>query len=66
MPLSILVSDHDNAASPQIHARPLAAAVPNAVLIESQGGGHPLHFSRPAEVLAAIDALAARIKGQSQ
>lgn len=65
-PLSVLVSDRDNATSPIIHSRPLAAAAPHAVLIESQGGGHPLHFSKPAEVLAAIDALAARIKAQSR
>ncbi|MBX3455593.1 alpha/beta hydrolase [Ferrovibrio sp.] len=65
-PLSILVSDQDNATSPVIHSRPLAAQVPHAVLIESQGGGHPLHFSRQAEVLAAIDGLVARTRAQSQ
>lgn len=63
-PLSVMVSDFDNATAPVIHSRPLAAAVPHAVLIESQGGGHPLHFSKPGEVLAAIDALAVRIKTQ--
>ncbi len=53
-PLLILVSDRDNSTSPQIHAHALARQVPNATLIEVKGGGHPLHFSRPAEVLAAI------------
>lgn len=59
VPLIILVSDEDNAASPIIHSRPLAAAVPQAELIEVQGGGHPLHFTRPQLVLDAIDRAAA-------
>jgi pimeloyl-ACP methyl ester carboxylesterase len=60
VPLIILVSDEDNAASPIIHSRPLAAAAPNAELIEVRGGGHPLHFTRPHSVLDAIDRAAAK------
>jgi len=55
VPLIVLVSDEDNAASPIIHSRPLAAAVPGAQLVEISGGGHPLHFTRPQLVLEAID-----------
>lgn len=59
VPLIVLVSDEDNAASPIIHSRPLAAAVSGAQLIEVSGGGHPLHFTRPQVVLDAIDRAAA-------
>lgn len=55
VPLILLVSDEDTAASPVIHSRPLAAAVPGAELVEVTGGGHPLHFTRPEIVMAAID-----------
>lgn len=61
VPLLILASDEDQAASPLIHARPLAAQVPDAELREVTGGGHPLHFSRPAEVIAALQDLAGRL-----
>lgn len=59
VPLILLVSDEDNAASPAIHSRRLAAAVPGAELIDVMGGGHPLHFTRPQVVLEAIDRAAA-------
>lgn len=55
VPLIVLVSDEDNAASPVIHSRPLAATVPGVELVEVAGGGHPLHFTRPEIVLEAID-----------
>lgn len=60
VPLVILVSDEDTAASPVIHSRPLAAQVPGAELIEVTGGGHPLHFSRRADVLAALERAVSR------
>lgn len=61
-PLTILASDTDNAASPIIHARPLAAQVPNSVMVETPGGGHPLHFSRPEAVIQAIEDLVDRVR----
>jgi pimeloyl-ACP methyl ester carboxylesterase len=60
VPLIVLVSDEDNATSPVIHSRPLAAEVPQAELVTVMGGGHPLHFTRPEIVLSAIDRAAAR------
>lgn len=59
MPLIVLASDKDNAASPMIHSHPLAAAVAGSELVEVPGGGHPLHFTRPQAVLQAIDRAAA-------
>lgn len=59
-PLLILVSDKDGSTSPQIHSHALAREVPGAELIEVTGGGHPLHFSRPADVLAAVERIAAK------
>ena len=60
LPVAIVVNDADRSVSSHIHGRALAAAVPGAELIVTDGGGHPLHFSRPESVLAAIELVAAQ------
>jgi pimeloyl-ACP methyl ester carboxylesterase len=60
LPVVIVVNDADRSVSSRIHGRALAASVPGADLIVTDGGGHPLHFSRPESVLAAIDLAAMR------
>lgn len=60
MPVAIVVNDDDKSVSSTIHGRQLAAALTNVELVVTDGGGHPLHFSRPASVLAAIDWAAAK------
>lgn len=60
LPVVIVVNDGDRSVSSRIHGRALAAAVAGAELVVTDGGGHPLHFSRPASVLAAIDLAAAK------
>jgi len=60
MPVIIVVNDADTSVWSTAHGRPLAAAVQDAELVVTEGGGHPLHFSRPASVLAAIAWAAAR------
>lgn len=60
MPVAIVVNDEDASVWSTVHGRPLAAMLPDVELIVTDGGGHPLHFSRPASVLAAIDWAAAK------
>jgi len=60
MPVAIVVNDADTSVWSKIHGRPLASVLSDAELVVTDGGGHPLHFSRPASVLAAIDWAAAR------
>jgi pimeloyl-ACP methyl ester carboxylesterase len=65
LPVVIVVNDADRSVSSFIHGRPLAAQIPGAELVVTNGGGHPLHFSRPAAVLAAIDMAASKAGYQS-
>ncbi len=60
MPVAIVVNDADTSVWSKIHGRPLASVLSDIELIVTDGGGHPLHFSRPASVLAAIDWAAAK------
>ena len=59
MPVAIVINDEDKSVLSAIHGRQLAVALTEVELIVTDGGGHPLHFSRPASVLAAIDWAAA-------
>jgi len=59
-PTVIITGDCDRTVSPKIHARAAAALIPNAKLIELAGIGHMLPHAAPAEIIAAIDELAAR------
>lgn len=60
LPVAIVVNDSDTSVSSRIHGRALAGALSEVELVVTDGGGHPLHFSRPASVLAAIDWAAAK------
>lgn len=60
MPVAIVINDQDKSVVSAVHGRQLAAVLADVELIVTDGGGHPLHFSRPASVLAAIDWAAAR------
>lgn len=60
LPVEIVVDEGDPSVSPVIHGRRLAQEIPGAALAVTTGGGHPLHFSRPAAVLQAIDRAAQR------
>jgi pimeloyl-ACP methyl ester carboxylesterase len=53
-PLIILTADKDSVVSPKLHARPLAAAVPGAVLEEWPGAGHMPHHIYPSAVADAV------------
>ncbi|HEX4552353.1 MAG TPA: alpha/beta fold hydrolase [Xanthobacteraceae bacterium] len=59
-PTVIITGDRDRTVSPRIHARAVAALIPNAKLIELAGVGHMLPHVAPAAIIAAIDELAAR------
>lgn len=60
LPVAIIVNDADTSVWSKIHGRPLASMLTDVELVVTDGGGHPLHFSRPASVLAAIDWAAAK------
>lgn len=62
MPAIILADDGDPTVSTAIHARPLAAAMPEAELRLLPGAGHMIPHSRTQAVLTAIDDVAARAK----
>jgi pimeloyl-ACP methyl ester carboxylesterase len=59
-PTVIITGDCDRTVSPKIHARAAAALIPDAKLVELAGIGHMLPHAAPAEIIAAIDELAAR------
>jgi pimeloyl-ACP methyl ester carboxylesterase len=57
-PTVIITGDRDRTVSPRIHARAVAALIPNAKLVELAGIGHMLPHVAPAAIIAAIDELA--------
>lgn len=59
MPLEVLHGDADETVGLEVHSAPLAAAARNATLTVFPGVGHMLHHAREAEVVAALDRLAA-------
>jgi pimeloyl-ACP methyl ester carboxylesterase len=60
VPIVILTGAADTTVSPSLHARAIAAAVPNARLIVLEGVGHMPHHTNADEVIAAIEQLATR------
>lgn len=62
MPIFVVANDDDRIVSPALHSRKLAKDAPHAELIIVEGGGHPLHFSRPDAVLDAIGRAAAAVR----
>lgn len=60
VPLAVIAGDADGIVSTSIHARQIAAEVAGARLTILPGTGHMPHHTHRAEVLAAIDSVAAR------
>jgi pimeloyl-ACP methyl ester carboxylesterase len=58
-PTVIITGDRDTVVSPDIHARALAAKLPNSKLVVLDGVGHMPHHVSPDRVVAAIDEVAA-------
>jgi pimeloyl-ACP methyl ester carboxylesterase len=57
-PTVIITGDRDTVVSPNIHARALAAKLPNSKLVVLEGIGHMPHHVAPDRVVAAIDDVA--------
>jgi pimeloyl-ACP methyl ester carboxylesterase len=55
VPLVILTGDSDSVVSPALHSAALHRAVPHSEQIVLRGAGHPLPYSHPRAVIAAID-----------
>lgn len=62
VPTAIITGDQDGVVLTKIHSYGSAAAIPGATLQVLAGVGHSPHHSRPAEVLAGIEALVARVE----
>ena len=65
-PTVIVTGDADTTVSPHIHARAIAAAIPNARLIVLDGVGHMPHHADADAVVAAIDQLRARTSAMTK
>jgi pimeloyl-ACP methyl ester carboxylesterase len=59
-PTVIITGDRDTVVSPDIHARALAAKLPNSKLVVLEGVGHMPHHVAADRVVAAIDDVAAK------
>jgi pimeloyl-ACP methyl ester carboxylesterase len=59
-PTVIITGDRDTVVSPDIHARALAAKLPNSKLVVLEGVGHMPHHVAPDQIVSAIDEIAAR------
>jgi pimeloyl-ACP methyl ester carboxylesterase len=59
VPTAILTGDADETVSPQLHARAVAAVLPDARLVILPGIGHMPHHVATDEVIAAIDLISA-------
>lgn len=60
VPTEILHATGDRSVGCQIHAEPLARAIPGAQLTTIDSASHMPHHTHPADVVAAIDRAAAR------
>ncbi len=58
-PTVVLTGDADDTVSPNLHARAVAAALPDARLVILPGIGHMPHHVATDEVIAAIDSVSA-------
>jgi pimeloyl-ACP methyl ester carboxylesterase len=59
VPTVIITGSADTTVWPSIHARIIAAAIPQARLVELEGAGHMPHHTHTDEVVAAIEQLSA-------
>ncbi len=62
VPLSLLAAREDVVAQWDFHSRRLHEVVPGSELVVLDGAGHQILHSHPAEVIAAIERVAARVK----
>jgi pimeloyl-ACP methyl ester carboxylesterase len=60
MPVAILASTGDKIVSARLHAQALARVLPQGELAAMDDAGHPLMYSRPDAVLAAVGRVAAK------
>lgn len=60
LPVAILAGEGDRIVDPEAHAVRLAGAVGGATLTRFDGVGHMLHYARPHEVVASVEAVARR------
>lgn len=65
VPTTIVTGDADPVVRPDAQAAQLAATIPGAQLVRLPGVGHMLHFTAPDRVVAAIEALQARLDSAS-
>ena len=65
-PTEIVTGDEDAIVVPAIHAYALARDIPGARLTVLSGVGHMPHWSAPEAVVAAIERVAARSKGEDR
>ena len=63
-PTEVVTSDVDSVVAPAIHAYGLARDIPGARLTVLPDAGHMPHWTRPQEVVAAIDRAAARARDE--
>jgi pimeloyl-ACP methyl ester carboxylesterase len=66
MPTIIIAGDADQVVSIDLHARALAATLPDARLIALPGIGHMPHYAAPGTVVDAVEELAARLRTASK
>ncbi|MEM6386361.1 MAG: alpha/beta hydrolase [Pseudomonadota bacterium] len=60
LPVEVLHGTEDDTVRTEIHAEPLVATLPNAVLTVLDGAGHAPHHVTPKPVIDAIDRVAER------
>jgi pimeloyl-ACP methyl ester carboxylesterase len=59
-PVVIVCGDHDRTVPAKLHSYPLHKAIPQSELIVVENAGHELQFTRPEEVIKAIDMAATK------
>jgi pimeloyl-ACP methyl ester carboxylesterase len=64
VPAEIVTGDRDAILAPAIHAYGLARDLPGARLTVLTGAGHMPHWSRTAEIVAAVERLSARVEAR--
>jgi len=55
LPVVIVTGDQDRIVSPEKHSYPLHKAIPQSQLIVLHNAGHELQFTRPNEVMSAVE-----------
>jgi pimeloyl-ACP methyl ester carboxylesterase len=66
VPTVVLTGDADSTVSPKLHARAIAAVLPDARLVILPGIGHMPQHVASDEVIAAIDSVSAQRRAPVQ